>query len=333
MASERGIDIFEVYQTVTDWQAIKNSGVHYGWIKATNGMSIARYNAPTYRPAPADRYVNGMRSVGIAPGIYHYALPGDPQEQAKFFATEVDRLSCKGSGTTPPALDAEEMTLGVTWADRRLWSKLFLLRLQREIEQERVALYANATWHVSMRTWEWDIPGLVLWVAAYGANDGDVHGIVPWPGPRVDVHQFTSSGTRLVNGVTGSGLDVNELRDMSLATLLGEGEDDLSGYGANLAGFVYAGGPSTRVDDAQELQGASVDPTSLFGRVADVQWALTRDLPAIKEQLAKQEEQIVAMAATITELKEQLGRSGGATGPTKEDIAAAVVAELKKEGN
>lgn len=222
---DKGIDIFRVYQTVQDWQAVRDSDVLFCWIKATNGNGIATFNADRgYAPAPADPTVEGALSVGIAPGLYHYALGGSPEAQAEVFAREVNRLGCKGPGYLPPALDAEELAIGPTWAARREWCIRFLLRLRELVKQDRVAIYMNASWAANTRPDQWDIPGLVIWVAAYGPNDGGRHAIPFYEG-RFDVYQFTSQGLRHVRGIRSEGLDVNEA-NTPLSVLLGHTEED-----------------------------------------------------------------------------------------------------------
>jgi hypothetical protein len=69
-------------------------------------------------------------------------------------------------------------------------------------------------------------------------------------------------------------------------------EDDMSGEGENILATVLTGGESTRAitfDDktGQVMLPTGVDPSSLLGRLADVQWAMTRQLPRILEELAK----------------------------------------------
>lgn len=59
--------------------------------------------------------------------------------------------------------------------------------------------------------------------------------------------------------------------------------DDMAGEGPNILAFLATGGPSTRVKDNDELKVQGVDPTSMFGRLADVQWALTETLPIVPQ--------------------------------------------------
>lgn len=67
-------------------------------------------------------------------------------------------------------------------------------------------------------------------------------------------------------------------------------EDDMAGEGPNILATVLSGGPSTRAIRYDEKTGRvvlppGVDATSLLGRVSDMQWAMTRTLPAILREL------------------------------------------------
>ena len=222
----KGIDVFRVYQNVYDWPLVRDSGVEFCWIKATHGLGVATYNADhNWAPAPADPTVAGARSVDIAPGLYHWGKGNNPEDEADVYADEVIRLGCHGDGVLPPALDAEDDAIGPTWDARRDWCIRFLRRLQQRIGQQRVAIYMNAFWAQQLRPHEWDIPGLVIWIAAYGSNNGDrsISAVTAMYTGRVDVHQFTSLGLHLVDGISSNGLDVNEA-DIPLDQLLG-GDD------------------------------------------------------------------------------------------------------------
>lgn len=226
----KGIDVFRVYQNVYDWAAVKRSGVDYCWIKATDGLGVATFNADkNWAPAPADPTVHGARSVGIAEGLYHWGTGKDPKAEAAVFAGEVIRLGCLGEGKLPPALDAEDDRIGATWDIRRAWCIAFLRELQRLLDQERVCIYMSASWAQALRPDLWDIPGLVIWIAAYGTNNGSRSRSAVtqfYKGPY-DVQQYTSLGVHLVDGIESQGLDVNEA-DTPLDELLGGSDVGLS---------------------------------------------------------------------------------------------------------
>lgn len=297
----RGIDLFRIYQTVTDWQAVKRAGIAFAWIKATNGTSVARDNSGNL--APADPTVAGARAAGIAPGLYHYALPGDPIRQADVFADEVIRLECLGPGTLPPALDLEEAGIGST-AQRRAFAVAFLRRLQARTGQARVAIYASASWMADLQPEAWGIDGLIIWTAAYGSNDGGRHGsAIASAGyrGRTDVHQYTSAGS--APGVQSEGLDVNE-SDIPLDQLLG-GDDmpltplqdemlrnlqfgEENKYALGRVGAAIANTDATvRALDAKLDQlAAKVDGISVGGGVVDLDVLVERVVDKLAARLA-----------------------------------------------
>lgn len=281
----RGLDIYIGFQTVTNWAAVRDSGVRYIWTKATDGTRFA----PNGR---ADTYVNGCRSVGIPPGLYHYAQPGDPIAQANLLADEALRLGCFGSGNLPPALDIEEP--GIT--GKRDWSIRFLRQLQARLGGAKVAIYASASWMVELQPDTMGIPGLIIWTAAYGSNDGGRYSSAITNAGyygTTHVHQYTSSGSNA--GISSSGLDEN-WSYITIEELTGGSTDMLADERAalfNVLAFLVTGGSSTRNSDPT-LSG-DIDRTAVFGRVHDVQYALTENLPVIKDALARIETRLTAL--------------------------------------
>lgn len=198
-----GIDLYERYNPVTDWTALAR-GIAWGWLKATDGTGRAAI--------PADRYVEGFRRMGRPWGLYHFAQPGDPEEQAHTFIAEHRRLGWVADDYhIIPALDMERGTIPLT--ERVSFARTFLEVMHRELSVYE-ALYANTSWLRQLQpdTWpyEWDR----TWAAEYGPNDGQPHAIRGYTG-RVDAHQFTSKGT--MAGVQGW---VDLSRCVSLAPLL-----------------------------------------------------------------------------------------------------------------
>ena len=259
-----GVDIYR-YQTVTDWQRFA-ANVAYAWVKLTdgNGPAVVR----------GDKQVNGCKAVGVPVGGYHYAQFGDPVHQANVFLGEVRRL---GATDLAPALDLEDpFTPGST---ARSFGEAFC----RAVADAgfRPAVYMSASMAGKVRPDQWNIPGLIIWIAAYGGNDGarsEADITRYYPG-RYDVHQFTSRGT--VPGVSGV-VDLN----WSVGVPFNHGEDDdMAGEGANILATVLTGGDSTRGigmgPDGKMVYPRGVDPTSIIGRVADMQWAMTKALPVL----------------------------------------------------
>lgn len=188
------LDIYR-YQTVDDWQAVKRHGVKAVWVKLTDGRGTAQVKG--------DKQTKGARDIaGIPVGGYHFAQPGNPEEQADVFTAELKRLRATD---IPPALDIEAPFQPNAAA--RDFAIRFLNRM-RHNGFDRLAIYMNNSFASSLRPESWGIPGLVKWIARYGAKPS-----VPW-----DVHQYSETGR--VPGITGQ-VDLNESRiDLT------EGNDD-----------------------------------------------------------------------------------------------------------
>jgi hypothetical protein len=149
-------------------------------------------------------------------GGYHFAQFGDPVRQADVLTSEVRRLSATG---IPPALDLEApFSPNATARD---FAIQFLNRL-RVNGFARVTVYMSSSFAKAIRPDQWGIPGLVIWIASYGPNNGHRNPLTGgYPG-RVDIHQYTSVGH--VAGISGQ-VDLNE----SLADITTT-EDELNWY-------------------------------------------------------------------------------------------------------
>lgn len=192
-----GIDLYQRYNLVTSWPQVYADGVRDCYVKLSDGGGPAGTRG--------DAYVAGARAVGLKVGGYHYmqASPS-PETQADVFTAELRRLNALDIA---PALDLEEPSIPA--ASRASYAQRFLRRVQANLNVSKVALYSSASWLASLKPDTWGIPGLVDWVAQYGANDGAEHPITYAVG-HVDVHQYTSTGH--LAGVSGS-VDLDDVLD------------------------------------------------------------------------------------------------------------------------
>jgi lysozyme len=208
-----GIDIYGRYQTVTNWTAVRAAGVTFAYVKATDGGG--------YGTVRADSMVNGAHGVGIPVGLYHFSQPGNPVAQANLLLGEVRRLNAAGRG---PALDLEDNPPGSGRANIPDSQKAaYAIPFLRTVAAagHRPVVYMNSALAKLLRPDRWDIPGLVLWIASYGANNGRRNALTGgYPG-RIDIHQYTSVGH--VSGISGS-VDLNE----SLTDITNKTEDDVA---------------------------------------------------------------------------------------------------------
>lgn len=204
-----GIDIYDRYQDVTSWGELRDALIRpapgrepepigFVYVKATDGVGPAAVKA--------DGFVIGARSVGFPVGVYHFAQPGSPEFQADLITSEARRLRT----TLPPMLDLEDNPLGsgranIPDSQKTAWAQAFLRRVAAV--GHRPVVYLSSALAKVLRPDHWDIPGLVIWIASYGPNNGSRNALTGgYPG-RVDIHQYTSVGR--VAGIAG-GVDLSE---------------------------------------------------------------------------------------------------------------------------
>jgi GH25 family lysozyme M1 (1,4-beta-N-acetylmuramidase) len=179
-----GIDVFQQYNTVLDWQQVKADGVGAVWVKLTDGGGIAT--------TPGDQYLYETKAAGLPVGGYHYAQSfPQPEVQAEVFAAELARLAATDVG---PMLDLEEGAIRSPESFReRFWT-----HLRQRLPITPVLTYASESY---WRTNLIDAPvvaGELIWDATFGPNDGTDHGTTL---PKWDVHQYTSVG--VLAGIAG----------------------------------------------------------------------------------------------------------------------------------
>lgn len=198
-------------QGQVDWRQVAAHGVHGALIKATEGHTFT------------DAYVHanraGAAAAKIHAGLYHYARPdlNGPEAEADHFAQVVGTLH---PFELRPALDME--TAGhVDCAHAAEWARRFSQRLHRHLHVFPI-FYSYGPFIDEMRRQatvdgkcQFAEPiGSGLWLAAYGRNDGQDHGVtVPQPWRHWLLHQFTSNGR--LPGVRGH-VDLSHCRRLPL---------------------------------------------------------------------------------------------------------------------
>jgi lysozyme len=187
----RGTDLHPYYQRGLRWDQV--SDLAFAWVKVSDGGAphVDVVGGVTYRP---DTHVAGAQSRGIPVGGYHYAeLSPGPEAQADVLIGEVKRLGATG---VAPMLDLEDpFKPGGAARD-------FGIAFCAHVAAAgfRPAVYMSASFAAAVRPDQWDVPGLVIVIARYGARPE-----APGPGQylgRYDVHQYTSSG--ILPGSAGS---------------------------------------------------------------------------------------------------------------------------------
>lgn len=96
MTPLEGVDVSHHNGNV-DWQAVKNAGISFAFIKATEGNSFVD---PLFAANMA-----GCRAAGIVPGAYHFFhYDIDPGAQAQHFIKTIGQVQ---PGDMPPTIDVE----------------------------------------------------------------------------------------------------------------------------------------------------------------------------------------------------------------------------------
>jgi lysozyme len=101
LRNSKGIDISH-YQTISNWNAVKDSGISFVIIKSTEGSGVI--------DSSFQSHLNGAKSVGMKVGVYHFCRAKDIQsaiQEADFFISVINSVGGFGVLDIAPALDIE----------------------------------------------------------------------------------------------------------------------------------------------------------------------------------------------------------------------------------
>lgn len=178
MATGKGVDFSPRWQKDTPIPP----DIEYAWIKVADGSG-------PYRIVPADAMVARFKARGIPLGGYSYAQPGDGAAHARVLIAECRRL---GILDLVPVTDIESDKSIHTWstAEAIAYGKAFANECARQ--GFRSGVYMSASLAGATRPDQWGIPGLVIWIARYGAKPEAAPAGAQYLG-RYDVHQYTKT--------------------------------------------------------------------------------------------------------------------------------------------
>jgi len=214
------IDI-SVYNEVRDWAQVARDGIKGASIKVSQQVNYLN-------PLAAAQFA-GARSVGVAPGGYHF---GDPRvsaaRQASYFVANARPLGAFAEDALAPMYDAENWEGGgLVWPNPQTLNAHIAEHI-RVVREEtgvlRHLVYGSLSW------WQdgwidpdlWADENVLLWIALYNGQPGNLQG---WDHPNDALHQHTSSG--IVPGIPDR-VDKNvTLRGRSMADLIIGGSDDM----------------------------------------------------------------------------------------------------------
>lgn len=187
-----GIDVSR-YQGNIDWFAVKASGVDFAIINAGYGKE-AYQEDPCFR-----KNVEGAQAAGIDCGAYWYSY-ATTVEEAYQEAETCYQVIKDYDFTFPIYFDVEEPFLfNMTTAQVSAIVDAFCTRLEEK--GCYVGVYSCAS-ILTSRVYESVLDKYAVWVAHYTEGHPDFYG-------NYGMWQYTSNGLDQVNGITGSGLDLN----------------------------------------------------------------------------------------------------------------------------
>ena len=182
-----GIDVSK-YQGDIDWVRVRDSGVAFAFIKATEGGDHTD-----------DRFADNWaaaRAAGVARGAYHYYYFCRPAlEQAAWFMNHVPR----DPAALPPVLDLEWTHKSRTCRFRpdaatvRSETEIFLNALHKRYGK-RPVIYTTVDFYRDNELWRLD--GYPFWLRSVAGHPSEVY-----PGQRWHFWQY--SGTGVVEGIDG----------------------------------------------------------------------------------------------------------------------------------
>jgi GH25 family lysozyme M1 (1,4-beta-N-acetylmuramidase) len=166
-----------------DWAAVAAAGIAGAWCKVTEGPGYV----DRYWQGPTQNHRTEAAAAGLRVGGYHFAQPGDPIQQARFFANHYG-----GPSSLPAVLDLESSAFNTDSAAD--FALVFLPEVERLIGHPMLYTFSGYPLRNDPRLTQWP-----LWLANYpGANNGTMPGKAapakaPWR--AWSCWQYTSGGT------------------------------------------------------------------------------------------------------------------------------------------
>ena len=149
-----GIDV-SYYQGNIDWQAVKDSGIEFAFIRVSDGLSFID-------PKFEQNWI-GAKEAGIIRGVYQFFRPArDPIAQADLLLEKMGELE---EGDLPPVIDVEAVD-GQTPEQISNAVRLWIERIESSIGRKPIIYSGKYFWNDNVKTIEFsEYP---FWIAQYG---------------------------------------------------------------------------------------------------------------------------------------------------------------------
>nr|WP_026929016.1 lysozyme [Glycomyces tenuis] len=192
-----GIDVSH-YQGSINWTSVKNAGIDFAYIKATEGTTYLDPRFDTNYPA--------AYHAGVIRGAYHFARPSSSSgaAQANFFASNGGAWSADNL-TLPGALDLEAppsgaRCYGLSTTQMRNWITDFYNTYKSRTGRDMVIYTTASWWNSCTGSWTGMASKSPLWVAHWGVSSPSLP--AGWNNTTWTFWQYTSTGS--VSGIAGN---------------------------------------------------------------------------------------------------------------------------------
>ncbi|ONK14409.1 lysozyme [Streptomyces sp. MP131-18] len=190
----QGIDISH-WQGAINWGSVRNAGIQFAWMKATEGTNFKDSRFNTNYPA--------AHAAGVIRGAYHFARPNvsNGATQANYFASNGGAWS-RDNLTLPGVLDIEHnpygaMCYGLSTTQMRTWINDFYNTYKARTSRDIVIYTTASWWNTCTGSWTGMAAKSPLWVAHWTTGSPTI----PAGFPTWTVWQYTATGR--VGGVSG----------------------------------------------------------------------------------------------------------------------------------
>ncbi|MFW6694117.1 lysozyme [Streptomyces sp. MAR4 CNX-425] len=192
----QGIDVSH-WQGTINWTSVRNSGIQFAWMKATEGT--------TYKDPSFNRNYPAAYHAGVIRGAYHFARPNSSSgaAQARFFASNGGAWS-RDNRTLPGVLDIESnpsgaKCYGLSESAMRNWILDFYNTYKARTTRDVVIYTSPSWWNDCTGRWSGMANRSPLWVAHWTSAHSPT---IPSGFPFYTVWQYTSTGR--VAGISGN---------------------------------------------------------------------------------------------------------------------------------
>jgi GH25 family lysozyme M1 (1,4-beta-N-acetylmuramidase) len=189
-ATTPGIDVSH-YQGAINWTSVRNAGIQWAYIKATEGTTFRDSRFNTNYPA--------AHGAGVIRGAYHFARPAASSgaAQANYFASNGGAWSADNL-TLPGALDLEAGCHGLSQGAMVAWVRDFLNTYRARTGRHAVIYTTTSWWTTCTGNYSGFGSTSPLWIARWASAPG----ALPAGWGFYTMWQYSSTGS--VPGISGA---------------------------------------------------------------------------------------------------------------------------------